>query len=108
MLCVAPIATAAHPSIARRPYILLVDDHEQSLQRLSVVVASAGHRCKIATSAAEALSCCDTQRPQVVVTDLTMPNLDGRGLAGWIHARFPSVPLLLMTGQDLDPETITD
>jgi CheY-like chemotaxis protein len=61
----------------------------------------------MALSAAEALRHCDAQRPRVVVTDLSMPNLDGLGLAEWMHLRFPSVPLILMTGQFLDPSTRT-
>jgi CheY-like chemotaxis protein len=36
------------------------------------------------------------------VTDLAMPNLDGKALARWLRARFPSIPIILMTGQDLD------
>jgi CheY-like chemotaxis protein len=31
-----------------------------------------------------------------------MPNLDGQGLARWLRARYPSVPLILLTGEDLD------
>jgi CheY-like chemotaxis protein len=34
-----------------------------------------------------------------------MPNLDGQALARWLRARFPSLPIILMTGQDLDPTT---
>jgi len=108
MLSVAPLVAATKTGGVRRPYVLLVDDHEQSLRRLDQVVRGAGYPCQFATSAAEALARCDAQRPQVVVTDLSMPNLDGRGLAGWMSSRFPSVPLILMTGQALDTETVAD
>jgi CheY-like chemotaxis protein len=101
MLSVVPIA---RPTVIRRPrpYVLLVDDHAPSLRRLCQVVKGAGHPCVAAGSASEALTHCETHRPQVVVTDLSMPNLDGLGLAGWMHLRYPSVPLILMTGQPLD------
>ena len=39
------------------------------------------------------------------MTDLMMPNLDGHGLALWLRKRFPSVPIILLTGEDLDPRT---
>jgi CheY-like chemotaxis protein len=41
----------------------------------------------------------------VVVTDLAMPNLDGHGLALWLKQRFPSIPIILVTGEWLDEET---
>ena len=84
------------------PYVLLVDDHTPSLRRLHDVVKLAGHRCAAFGSATTALSACETRRPQVVVTDLVMPNLDGCGLARWLKSRYPSVPILLVTGEPLD------
>jgi CheY-like chemotaxis protein len=48
---------------------------------------------------------CDSRRPQVVLTDLAMPNLDGQALARWLRSRFPSLPIILMTGHDLDAAT---
>src|SRR5262249_5126442 len=108
MLCVLPFVSVAPTGHSRRAYLLLVGGHGHWLPGRALVVRFGGYACEIATSAAEALQVCDAQRPRVVVTDLTMPNLDGRGLAGWLSARYPSVPLLLMTGQDLDEATVAD
>jgi CheY-like chemotaxis protein len=95
-----PLSAAASPPA--RPYVLLVDDHIPSLCQLREIVATAGHACRTAGSATEALRQCDLARPRLVVTDLAMPNLDGRGLARWLHERCPSVPLILLTGEMLD------
>jgi CheY-like chemotaxis protein len=105
MLSVAPLIDQG-PLRAESPYVLLVDDHMPSLKRLCEIVEGAGHPCVMAASATEALTYCDARRPQVVVTDLSMPNLDGRGLASWLSARFPSMPLILMTGQSLDASAL--
>src|SRR5437762_14327738 len=106
MLSVAPL-TIAPPRVAgAHPYVLLVDDHEPSLSRLYELVRLSGHRCLAARSGTEALLCCDNRRPWVVVTDLAMPNLDGRGLARWLQARHPSVPIILMTGEDFEPRSL--
>ncbi|AGA26092.1 response regulator [Singulisphaera acidiphila] len=102
----APILTTTFRVGGAKPYVLLVDDHAPSLRQLHQVVKGAGHSCMVASSGAQAVSHCDLQRPQVIVTDLSMPNLDGRGLAHWIRARYPSVPLILMTGEILDPPTL--
>ena len=45
---------------------------------------------------------CDCRTPRAVFTDLTMPKIDGQGLARWLKARYPSVPIVLVTGQHLD------
>jgi len=90
----------------RDSYVLLVDDHEPSLQQLRELVSLSGHPCVAARSGTEALRCCDACRPRVVVTDLTMPNLDGRALARWIQERHPSVPIVLMTGQVVEPRSL--
>lgn len=108
MLSAVPAPTAAVPVCGRPPYILLVDDHEPSLRLLHHVVRGAGHRCAIASSATAALRLFEAGRPQVVVTDLSMPNLDGRGLADWISARYPSLPMVLMTGEQLESEDLDD
>jgi CheY-like chemotaxis protein len=89
--------------IPQSPYVLLVDDDGTSLRLLQTIVKLAGHRCVSASSATDAVSSCDCVRPQVVVTDLMMPNLDGHGLALWLRGRFPSVPIILLTGEDLGP-----
>lgn len=52
----------------------------------------------------DALIYCDRHRPHVVVTDLSMPALEGDVLARWLKARYPSLPIVLVTGQDVsDP-----
>jgi CheY-like chemotaxis protein len=97
-------APASASAAAAKPYVLLVDDHEPSLRQLDALIRGAGHRCVAACSGTEALHCCDSRRPRVVVTDLAMPNLDGVGLARWLHARYPSIPLILMTAHELDAQ----
>jgi CheY-like chemotaxis protein len=94
----APAPTAA-------PFVLLVDDHAPSLRQLQDVVTMFGHPCVSAGSASDALVYCDARPPQVVVTDLSMPDLDGRGLARWLKARFPTLPIILVTGEELDDPT---
>src|SRR3954452_24187028 len=88
------------------PFVLLVDDHAPSLRQLQDVVTRFGHPCISAGSASDALSYCDARSPRVVVTDLCMPDLDGQGLARWLKARFPALPIILVTGEELDPTTL--
>lgn len=85
-----------------QPYVLLVDDHAPSLERLRQVLEAAGYACVSTTSAPEALDYCETRPPTLVVTDLRMPRLDGPGLARWVQGRYPATPIVLVTGELLD------
>jgi CheY-like chemotaxis protein len=104
-----PTATNATPGVpVPGAYVLLVDDHEPSLQMLDALVQLSGHPCLSAHSGTDALRLCDLRRPRVVITDLSMPNLDGRGLARWVQTRHPSIPFILLTGHPLDARSIAD
>lgn len=107
MLTISPLSMTL-PVPSPEPFVLLVDDHEPTLSKLREVVQAAGYECVTASSASEALVLCDKRRPTLVVTDLSMPMLDGQGLARWLRARFPAVPILLLTGEVLDAETECD
>ena len=86
-------------------FVLLVDDHEPSLTNLRQVLETAGFECVSTPSAPDALVHCDTCLPAVVITDLSMPRLDGQGLARWLKARYPSLPIVLLTGERIDAQT---
>ncbi|MDR3633462.1 MAG: response regulator [Isosphaeraceae bacterium] len=102
MLSFAVSTTTATTKVPARPYVLLVDDHRPTLCKLQEVVELEGYATVSTTSATEAIRTCDVRPPQVVITDLAMPNLDGHGLARWVKTRYPSVPLILVTGEVLE------
>jgi CheY-like chemotaxis protein len=91
------------PVPAVEPVVLLVDDHPLCLRNLCLLVESAGYDCAAAASPAAALSFCEARHPALVVTDLAMPRLDGHGLARTLKARYPSMPILLLTGEPIPP-----
>ena len=84
------------------PYVLLVDDEEASFLPLVELVRFAGHSSVATRSSSDALACCYQRKPDVVVTDLDMPGPDGRALARRIRRRFPEIPIVLVTGRNLD------
>jgi CheY-like chemotaxis protein len=91
--------------IPHGPYVLLVDDELQSVKPLGELVRYSGFTSVVTGSAANALACSYHRRPSVVVTDLVMPGPDGRALARRLRRRHPNLPIVLVTGQNLeDPE----
>jgi CheY-like chemotaxis protein len=89
-------------AVPKAPFVLLVDDEEDSVLPLVKLVQFAGYESVAARSASDALACCDHRRPDLVVTDLVMPGPDGRVLARRLRKRFPEVPIWLVTGQNLE------
>lgn len=76
---------------------LVVDDSSIDRRLAGSLLAKAGVTCSFAENGAEALLLLATALPDVVVTDLQMPELDGLALVTAVRARFPSLPVILMT-----------
>jgi two-component system response regulator AtoC len=75
--------------------VLLVDDEPGVLFTLSEVLADRGHRVLTAKSGEAALPQLD--EADAVLTDLSMPGMDGLELMGQIGSRDPSLPVILLT-----------
>lgn len=75
--------------------ILLVDDDAGVRFALTEVLHDRGYRVICASSGAQALTSLDGV--DVVVTDLSMPGMDGLELVSQIAARAPALPVILLT-----------
>ncbi|MDQ3365054.1 MAG: sigma-54 dependent transcriptional regulator [Myxococcota bacterium] len=75
--------------------VLLVDDEPGVLFTLSELLVERGHRVVTARSGDDALT--KLEEADTVVTDLSMPGMDGLTLMGHIAARDPALPVLLLT-----------
>ncbi len=75
--------------------VLLVDDEPGVLFTLTEVLSERGHRVITARSGEEALPKVDDA--DTVLTDLSMPGMDGLGLLSQIALRDPSLPVILLT-----------
>jgi CheY-like chemotaxis protein/predicted regulator of Ras-like GTPase activity (Roadblock/LC7/MglB family) len=79
--------------------ILIVDDESRLLQSLQAGLLIYRNRFKVFTAAngKEAVRILDATPIDLVVTDLKMPEMDGFELLAHIHAKFPSLPAIVMT-----------
>ena len=66
--------------------VLLVDDDRDTLQVLSATLTESEARVRTAASAAEALEMLQWYKPDVLVSDLAMPDEDGYSLIGKVRA----------------------
>jgi DNA-binding NarL/FixJ family response regulator len=82
--------------------ILLADDHSvvRRIVRNFVQSESGWEVCAEATTGREAVVMTAAEHPDVVVLDLSMPDLNGLQAATLIHNQFPEMQLILLTMHD--------
>ncbi|MEE2828447.1 MAG: sigma-54 dependent transcriptional regulator [Myxococcota bacterium] len=77
--------------------ILVVDDEESNLKVLRRLLEKAGYAVSLAASGPEALETLRTQQPELLLTDLKMPGMDGLELLRAARTVAPSTEVILMT-----------
>ena len=92
-----PVATAGLPA-ATRARILLVDDDAGQQTTWCALLADVGYEVRGVPNGASALQAAADQLPDVVLIDCAMPVMNGPALAAQLHARWPGLPLLFVTG----------
>jgi DNA-binding response OmpR family regulator len=80
--------------------IVLIEDDAPLVDVLSLAFADAGHRVESAADGLAGLALVERVRPDVVVSDVNMPRLDGFTLCRRLRAAGSDVPLLLLTSRD--------
>jgi DNA-binding NtrC family response regulator len=81
----------------RKTTALVVDDDPASLGFMSLALAEEFSEVRSATGGVEALLCLEASLPDLVVSDLRMPDLDGLELVKLVKERWPEVPVILVT-----------
>ena len=79
--------------------ILVVDDELGIRALLSEILADEGHTVELAENAAQARACRERIRPDLVLLDIWMPDVDGITLLKeWGSASQLSMPVIMMSG----------
>src|SRR5262245_46945823 len=77
-------------------HILVVDDEPNVRKVLGALLEQAGYVTSRAASAEEALALVRAQDPDVVISDLKMPGMDGLALLRALREAFPEIPVILL------------
>jgi len=78
--------------------ILVVDDEQNMRVALFEALSRNGHEVAVAENGGMALEMIARQPPELVVTDIKMPGMDGLELLRQIKALHPDLPVVIMTG----------
>ena len=78
--------------------ILVVDDEEAIRRTVSDILSDEGYRPFAAEDGPSALSAVDRASPDLVLLDVAMPGRDGIDVLSELRARYPGIPVVMMSG----------
>ncbi len=84
--------------------ILVVDDLPSNLRVVQGILAPAGYDLTLATGGSQALERVKAARPDLIVLDLMMPDLDGITVCKMLKAdpQYAEIPIIFLTASDSD------
>ena len=91
-----------------RPFIVVVDDEKRIADTLVLILESEGYAAKAAYEGSTALEICRWKVPDLVLTDVVMPEMNGIELAIAVRQQFRDCHILLFSGQADTAEILAD
>ena len=79
--------------------ILVVDDDERIRLASEGVLSGSGYEVRTANDGFEALALLRKAMPDLIISDLKMPNMSGFELLSVVRRRFPQIPVIAITGE---------
>ena len=78
--------------------VLVIDDDEQTRTLVRHMLSREGHEVVEAVDGADGLRLFGKSPPDVVLTDINMPGLDGHDVIEAIRMQHPDVPIIAISG----------
>lgn len=83
--------------------ILVIDDEPVLRITFRHILEEEGHEVLDAEDGAEGVDMCRAQHPDLVITDLIMPKLEGTEAVAIMTKEFPAMPVIAMSGAGARP-----
>ncbi|HET7489783.1 MAG TPA: response regulator transcription factor [Acidimicrobiales bacterium] len=93
----------------RRPRVLVVDDEEHITELVAMALGYNGFDVERADTGRKALAAIETRRPDLVVLDVMLPDLDGFEVARRLHQADGAgtrVPIIFLTARDTTADKV--
>lgn len=85
-------------------HVLVVDDADENRHLVEILLSSEGYSVDSAATGEAALDQAVERRPDVVVLDLALPDMDGADVIQRLQQRGVNSPVLVVTG-DISPQS---
>ncbi len=77
--------------------VLIVDDDLDALEMMQDLFDSKGYKSRTAINGIEAITKIKTQEPDIILSDIRMPEMDGMELLKILTKEYPHIPVLMIT-----------
>ena len=86
--------------------VMIIDDNVDLLRLISMRLKPMEFDIKTVTSGLEALSIMSLWTPDLIVTDLQMPQFDGMDFFKQVHSQNPLLPVIILTAHGTIPDAV--
>lgn len=87
------------------PLILLIDDEPQILRALKTILAANHFRISSAVNGEQGLALAAAQQPDIIILDLTLPDIDGIAVCEQIR-EWSAVPIIVLSVRDSEKDKV--
>lgn len=84
--------------------VLVVEDEPEVRELVSEALSVAGHQTIIASDGLEAINLLQTKKPDLIISDVNMPKLDGFAMVAKIRDRGIETPVIFLTARSEKPD----
>jgi two-component system response regulator GlrR len=102
----AAMQLATPHTAKRKARILVVDDDPGLLRLLTIRLRAENYEVEAVESAQLALAATSRFRPELVITDLRMDQMDGIGLLKELQSRYPGLKVIILTAHGTIPDAV--
>ncbi len=88
------------------PRVLVVDDEPNIVDVISMALRYQGFQVEAAANGADAIAAVSSFKPQLIVLDVMLPDMEGFDVAKRIGARQTRVPIIYLTARDATEDKI--
>jgi DNA-binding response OmpR family regulator len=95
-----PFPAGATAPLELPPVVLVAEDDRLVVELLCRLLQADHFRVLTAANGEDALAVAEKSMPDLVVTDVGMPRLDGFGLIRGLRHLYPDIPVIVLSGED--------
>ncbi len=88
--------------------VLVVDDEQCIADTLAAILRKCGYEATALYDGEAAWSACELDTPDLIITDVVMPGLNGIDLATRVKERYPACKVLLFSGMAATADLLAD